>query len=808
LSQAVFFILTLGLLTPDWHGLSAAGNSRPKVGLALSGGGAKGFAHIGILKMIDSLQIPIDYIAGTSMGGIAGALYAIGYNGQEIDRLARQTNWDQLFSDRPPREIMPYIEKKNDALYQISFGLKGITPVAPSGLIYGQNVSLLLSRLTLSAEYIRDFDQFGIPFRCVAADLISGKQVILKNGSLAKALRSTMSIPTVFAPVEYGDSLLIDGGIINNLPVDVVRDMGAEIVIAVNVSDYHRSHSQLKNLIQILDQATNVPLFERLERNIAMADVIIQPEVSSFSPADFEMSKVHQIMRVGEEAAQKAKPQLLELIARHNLVNPDQALQNKVSGNPNFQSFAITGNTTQPVSYFKQIFGLSPGDRFDPVAFEEKIGQIRTSGVFDSIGYQVRAVDSNSVRLIVDVHETRKPLIHGIQILGNETLPFRFIYNLLGVKPSQAFDPAILNRRISDLYALGYFETITYEIEPLAQDRVHLVIRVKERPIRKLRIGFHYDNFYKLVGNLGVQGNNIFLSVLRGDFQLQFAGFTRLYWQISYPSRGMNLPIFPYVRFQYKDIPTALYEEKGKKIANYSDRSTSASLGLILQFDRSVNAEIEYNAEYLDIDPDIVYPDPQQFPSWNDKLRKIQGALQIDLLDDLILPRRGFALEANYEASMTDLYSDINYTRFNVNYNLYVTLVKRHTIRMNSRYHWVSKDIPAYKYFYLGGPETFVGMAYNQLIGLNLFIVRAEYRYEYKKDIFFKAIFNYARNQYNLPLFDSPQKLANHITGYGIGVKFLSIIGPLEFIYARGRRSIYEPLRMRNYFYFQAGYKF
>jgi len=788
--------------------LSASEIKRPKVGLVLSGGGAKGFAHIGILKMIDSLQIPIDYIAGTSMGGIAGGLYAIGNSGLDIEKIARSSNWDYLFSDRPPREMTPLLEKKYDAFYQISFGLKGITPVAPSGLIYGQNISLLFSQLTLTAESINNFDNFAIPFRCVSADLLTGNEVILKSGSLAKALRATMSIPTVFAPVEYGDSLLIDGGMINNLPVDVVKAMGADLVIAVNVSEYHRSRNQLKNLVQVLDQTFNVPVFERLERNVRLADLVIRPDVGAYSVADFDLAKVNEIIRIGDLTAQQVKPKLLELVQKYNLDCTPFDQQNLSDNDVRLHSLAISGNSSQPLDFFHQKLDLKPGERFNPDSFAQNIQELKSTGLFDSVSYRLRMVDSLSVRALVYVHEVKKPWIHGIQIVGNERLPFRFIYNLLGLKPKQEFDSEILGQRINDMYGLGYFETITYEVIPLSESRIRLLIRVKEKPIRRLRVGFHYDDFYKLVGNVGLQGTNIFFPGMRADLLLQFSGLTRLNWQLSYPSRGLALPIFPYVRLQYKDIPTALYEEKGKKIAYYSDRSTSGSLGLTLQLDKSVNAEIEYNAEHLDIDPDIAYPDPLQFPSWNDRLRKIQGALQIDLLDDLILPRRGFALEANYEGSMTDLYSDLNYTRFNVNYNVYVTLVKRHTLRMNSRYHWVSKDIPVYKYYYLGGPETFVGMAYNQLIGLNLFIVRAEYRYEYKKDIFFKAIVNYAKNRYNIPLLESPHTLANHVTGYGVGVKFLSLIGPLEFIYARGHRSIYEPLRMRNYFYFQAGYKF
>jgi NTE family protein len=186
-------------------------DARPKIGLTLSGGGARGFAHIGALKMIDSLQIPVDYIAGTSMGGIIGALYASGYSAEKIEQMAYEANWEELFTDRPPRSSIPYLQKKDDGKFQIELGLDGFTPVIPSGLVGGQKIALLFANLTASTPHTLHFDSLSIPYRCITVDLLSGREVVLKRGSLAKAMRATMAIPTVFSPVEWGDSLLVDG---------------------------------------------------------------------------------------------------------------------------------------------------------------------------------------------------------------------------------------------------------------------------------------------------------------------------------------------------------------------------------------------------------------------------------------------------------------------------------------------------------------------------------------------------------------------------------------------------------------------
>jgi len=187
------------------------GKPRPKIGLVLSGGGARGFAHIGTLKLLDSLKIPIDYIAGTSMGGIIGALYAVGYSGKEIEKIVRSTNWKEIFSDSPARNKQPFVKKATSGRYLVSLPVKGILPSIPSGLIKGQKVFQILSKLIYAYQNVSDFNKLPIPFNCVATDIVSGKEVILNHGSLALAIRATMSIPTIFTPVEWGDSLLVDG---------------------------------------------------------------------------------------------------------------------------------------------------------------------------------------------------------------------------------------------------------------------------------------------------------------------------------------------------------------------------------------------------------------------------------------------------------------------------------------------------------------------------------------------------------------------------------------------------------------------
>ena len=258
----------------------------PKIGLVLSGGGSKGFAHIATLKALDSLNIPIDYIAGTSFGAIVGAMYALGYSGKQIEKMALATDWYEVQNDEPERKFLPYFRKKDTGKYQLDFGLKGVKPVTPTGLIYGQKIILELSKWTRNYEQVYDFDKFPIPFRCNAFDIISGKEVIIKEGSLANALRASISIPTIFAPVEWGDALLVDGGVVNNLPVDIAKEMGADIILAIDVSSPAQSKVNINNIYDIIFQSISVTGNDKWEKSKEAADYLINPEINNVSIVD------------------------------------------------------------------------------------------------------------------------------------------------------------------------------------------------------------------------------------------------------------------------------------------------------------------------------------------------------------------------------------------------------------------------------------------------------------------------------------------------------------------------------------------
>ena len=226
--------------------------NRPKIGLILSGGGAKGFAHIGVLKVLEQAGVKIDYIGGTSMGAVVGGLYASGYNATQIDSIFKNTNFDELLQDYIPRSSKSFFEKRNDEMYALALPVNKFKVGIPIALSKGMYNYNLLAKLTHKVRHIRDFNQLPIPFLCIATDIEKGEPVILDKGYLAQAMMASSAFPSLFSPVVIDGKLLIDGGVVNNYPVDEVRKMGADIIIGVDVQDDLKDRKGLTDATRIL----------------------------------------------------------------------------------------------------------------------------------------------------------------------------------------------------------------------------------------------------------------------------------------------------------------------------------------------------------------------------------------------------------------------------------------------------------------------------------------------------------------------------------------------------------------------------
>jgi NTE family protein len=274
---------------------------KPKIGLVLSGGGAKGFTHVGVLKVIEQAGIKIDYIGGTSMGAVIGGLYASGYNATQLDSIVRVTDFDNILVDYLPRSSKSFYEKRNDELYAVTLPFNKLKFGAPQSLSKGMFNYNLFNQLTLHVRHIRDFNQLPIPFLCMATDIEQGKQVVLDKGVLAQALFASSALPSVFSPVTLDGKLLVDGGVINNYPIEEIRKLGADIIIGVDVQSGLRDKSQLQGAINVLFQITNLQAIEKMNVNSKNTDIYIKPDIKNIGAVSFEKAK--EIILRGEEAA-------------------------------------------------------------------------------------------------------------------------------------------------------------------------------------------------------------------------------------------------------------------------------------------------------------------------------------------------------------------------------------------------------------------------------------------------------------------------------------------------------------------------
>lgn len=286
--------------------LLAAEATRPKVGLVLSGGAARGLAHIGVLKALEEQGVKIDAIAGTSMGAVIGGLYASGYTVAELEKLARSIDWQQALSDAPPRKDVPFRRKQDDRDFlvkqKISFRDDGSLGL-PLGVIQGQNLALLLESLLAHTSDTRDFNKLPIPFRAVATDIASGEKVVFSRGHLPQVIRASMSIPAVFAPVELDGRLLVDGGMVDNIPLDIVREMGVDLAIVVDIGTPLRNRKQLGTVVDVLNQSITLMTRRNSEEQLAALhrdDILIQPPLASISATDF--GRAEEMMDAGYRA--------------------------------------------------------------------------------------------------------------------------------------------------------------------------------------------------------------------------------------------------------------------------------------------------------------------------------------------------------------------------------------------------------------------------------------------------------------------------------------------------------------------------
>lgn len=373
---------------------------RKKVAVVLGGGGAKGVAHIGVLKVLEEAGIPVDIVAGTSMGAIVGGLYAIGYSPDEINEMVKQQDWDLLLSDRVKRNSLFFPEKENSERYILSFpfGMAKKDRII-DGMIKGQNLQNLFSNLTIGYHDSVDFNDFNIPFACVAVDLVTGKDYVFQRGSLPMAMRASMAIPGAFTPVRIDSLVLVDGGLNNNYPVDVAVAMGAEIIIGVDLSSSDlRKYDHLDSPTDIVAQIVALHGYEKYASNAEMTDLLFRPEMEPYRSTSFTQAALDSLIKRGEQEARSRWDEILALKKRIGI--PDD-YQPEMAGKRQenhpllpvdsfyIRTVSFQGGDPRDDKWLKQVSGLKENSRITLGQLQQSMDILVGTNAYSYVNYKL-----------------------------------------------------------------------------------------------------------------------------------------------------------------------------------------------------------------------------------------------------------------------------------------------------------------------------------------------------------------------------------------------------------------------------------
>lgn len=408
--QALLFLIFFSSIA-----LFAQEQKRVKVGLVLSGGGAKGFAHIGVLKVLEDAGVKIDFIGGTSMGAVVGGLYASGYNAAQLDSIFRETNFDELLSDYIPRASKNFYEKRNDDLYALSLPFNDFKIGIPKALSKGLYNFNLLSRLTRNVRHIRDFNQLPTPFLCIGSNIETGEQVILDRGNLAQAMIASAAFPSLFSPVEIDGKLLVDGGVTNNYPIDEIKKLGADVIIGVDVQNDLLDRYSLKDATKILVQITNLHSIEKMKANVKKTDIYIKPDIKNYGVVSFD--KGREIIVKGEDATFSVYEKI-ELLAdsSNKYAKPKLKL---VSDSLNIKSINCNDLDNFTRDYIIGKLRFKSGSKISYKQLEAGINNINSTQNFSAITYSLNPeMEGDNLNLTIKENPTKSYLKFGLHYDG------------------------------------------------------------------------------------------------------------------------------------------------------------------------------------------------------------------------------------------------------------------------------------------------------------------------------------------------------------------------------------------------------
>jgi len=536
---------------------------RPKIGLTLSGGGAKGLAHIGILKAIDSAGLSIDYITGTSMGSIIGSLYAAGYSADTILYIARRMHWDQILSNQGSMRNIIMEEKDEYGKYDLELPWVNNFFRISTGVLEGQELWLKFSELLFPVYKIKNFDSLVIPFKCVATDISTGQAVVLDSGEIVSAVRASMAIPSVFTAVEYNGHLLVDGGIVRNFPVKDVREMGAQYIIGSNVTSNLLPANKVNNAIQVLLQVAFFREAEDTKLEVPLCNIYVKTPLEKYSMATF--SNADEIIEAGLEEGRKLYPQLKKLADSLNTLYAPEIIDKEL---PSVQSVKISSYEVNGLKFTTQDFfihttGLLTNHVYTPQMLSYMVRRAAGTRYYNRIIYHLDPQPDHSAKIVFDVSEN--PLTFGkVSLHYNQ---FTGISAILNITSRDFFTP---NSRSLVTFNIGEtFDVKGEHLQYLGRNRKFALVLSTQFDQMNIttymntkEAGIYNQNYFVTDGKLGYSTNR--------DMTIGFG--TRFEWTRYKPSitsvlefNGTNDFPTSYFYFNHNSLDRPVYPRKGIK---------------------------------------------------------------------------------------------------------------------------------------------------------------------------------------------------------------------------------------------------
>lgn len=543
--------MPLVLIACLFFALPSPAQQRKKVGVVLSGGGAKGVAHIGALKVIEEAGIPIDYIVGTSMGSIIGGLYSIGYTPEQLDSMVQKQDWSFVLSDRIKRSQQTISEREKSETYVLSIPLtrKPLKEQASGGVIKGQNLANLFADLTLGYHDSISFDKLPIPFACVADNVVDGKEIVFHDGVLATAMRASMAIPGVFTPVRLDSMVLVDGGIKNNYPVDVAKAMGAEVIIGVDVQSTLRAAGELNTVPDILLQIIDLTTQENYAKNVAASDIHIKVDVEGYSSASFTPNALDTLTRRGEEAAREKWEDMMKLKKKIGIpedYKPEpHGPYTSLSSSKKFfvKEIDFSGVENSDKKWMMRKCKLKENSEISVAQLEEALSILRGSQAYSNVSYTMTKMPEGHKLefLLEEKYETKVNL--GIRFDSEEiaTLLLNGTLNLKTHIPSKVSVTGRLGKR--------YAARVGYTIEPMQMRNFNLSYLFEYNDINIYNHGNRaYNTTYKYHSG-EFSFSDVWFKNLRFAVGTRFEYFK--YKDFLYNSPEYNIEIKPEHFFSY-----------------------------------------------------------------------------------------------------------------------------------------------------------------------------------------------------------------------------------------------------------------